>query len=57
MCTPELELPWFRSLTCLCVTNFHPCVCTCTVSDVDIIILYIDLNNAFAVQIKYVIFE
>ena len=24
MCTPELELSWFRSLTCLCVTNSHP---------------------------------
>ena len=39
MCTPELELPWFRSLTCLCVTNSHSRVCT--VSD------YIDLNNAY----------
>ena len=23
-----VSLPWFRSLTCLCVTNYHPCVCT-----------------------------
>ena len=55
MRTPELELPWFRSLTCLCVTNSHPCVCT--VSDIDINTLYIDLNNAVAVQPKFVMFE
>ena len=49
MCTPELELPWYRSLTCLCVTNSHPR--ECTVSDINNYI-NIDLNRAFAVQIK-----